>query len=144
MAAPTEQEEFEMKTFFKGTTILKLESGKEIKIPKLNWGREGKVIRCLGQMLSKVPNLRKLADSDMVTGADLVAVLPDVLASAPEFVTEMASHLSGLKIQEVQELDTEDIVKIVYPFFPRIVRLLNTGNLGKLAQQATPVESPTS
>ena len=144
MSAPTVQDQFEMDTFFKGGYALKLKNEKSIIIPKLNWGREGKVVRCLGQMLSNVPDLRKLADLDKVTGSDLVDVLPSILTFAPEYITEMASHLSGLKVTEVEDLDTEDIINIVSPFFPRIVKLLKTDTLAKLAQPAKPVESPTS
>ena len=140
-----DRDQEEMDVFFRGNHTLRLSNGKNIPIPKLSWGREGKVIRCFGKMLAEIPALKKIAtETGKVTGSDIMAVLPEVLAIAPEYITEMVIHLSGLSKTVVEDdLEIEDVINIIYPFFPRIGKLLSRNKFLR-TEQEKPEESPTS
>ncbi len=138
MSTADESKEFDI--FFSGEKSLKLESGEELKIPRLVWGAEARVVKTLGKLLKVLPELQN-EKIEKITGQDILRILPKVIEETPDLVTEVVCSLTKKDKTWVEEnLSVFDIVKIIYPFFPRMVRLFGTGPFKKLVLEEKEVE----
>jgi len=113
-AEATIQEELEL---FIPPESLTTFTGKKLKWPVVTWSKEVRVLRLLGDVIDRVPELTD-ADYEDFSAGHIVKIFGAIMQRVPEHITEAVCILTDKEEEWVMNnMDSSDIVSLLYPFF---------------------------
>lgn len=102
---------------FYPTEELKLASGKEIRLPKITWGKEISALAIVGQIINDIDEFQEV-DFETITVSEILKLIGGVVTKAPDKVTKIVSILTDQTPEEVEEnFDSENVMQVLVPFF---------------------------
>jgi hypothetical protein len=135
------KEDVIVEELFPDSNIIMLESGEELEIKPLSWGKEIKVLKLVSgffgdsEILSAVTAISKIKDNDE-DSAESLGILSNILLpainEAPDAITEIVAIITDETKEFVEEsLTSEDVMKVFVPFlkklFTKYTKMFNLG-----------------
>ena len=129
--------------FFPDTDVFICSSGEQIKIPRITWGKEIKLLKSASAIIKSVPELNSLSINPEtgVQLTDILKLVPSILETVPEQVTGFVALMLDRTSEWVNEnLSSSDVVGLVFPFFKKFMANL----VGTLPKMQTPAALPAA
>ncbi len=120
------QEEVIVEKLLPNNNIIVLDSGEELEVKPLTWGKEIKVMKLVSgffgdsDILTAVQAISKIKDGDEDSGESIKIIskiLLPAINDAPEAITEIVAIITDEDTEFVKEsLTSEDVMKVFVPF----------------------------